>query len=108
MLPAFAHLTYLQQADQIHSYIIVNGFESNVSVGTALLDICAKCGNIESAGRVFKEMIQRNMISWTSMIAGYAQNGYGEKALSLFHRMHVAYLKPDSVTIVNVLSSSGI
>eukprot|EP00253_Pinus_taeda_P035258 PITA_35258 len=107
VLSAFAYLASLQQADQIHSYIIITGFESNVSVGTALVDLYAKCGNIESAHKVFDKMPQKNLISWTAMVSGYGQNGYGEEALSLFHRMHVAGLKPDSITIVNVLSVCG-
>eukprot|EP01018_Ginkgo_biloba_P004839 Gb_17077 [translate_table: standard] len=105
VLPACAHLGDLQQGKWIHDYTVRSGFESNVCVGTALINMYVKCGSIENARQVFNKMPQRNVVSWTTMIAGYAQNGHDSEALTLFHQMQEADLTPDSITVVSALSA---
>ncbi|XP_059066089.1 pentatricopeptide repeat-containing protein At2g39620 [Cryptomeria japonica] len=105
VLPACADLGFLQKGEHLHNHIIESGFGFDISVGTALIDMYAKCGSIEKARRVFDKMHERNIIMWTAMITGYIRNGCGEMALNLFHQMLMTNLKPDSVTIVNVLSA---
>eukprot|EP01018_Ginkgo_biloba_P031290 Gb_27322 [translate_table: standard] len=102
-LPACAHLAALQQGKSIHGYIIRSGFDSDILVGTALIDLYAKCGDIEIAHRLFDKMAKRNVVSWNAMIAGYAQKGHANEALALFHQMQLANMKPDPFTMVSVL-----
>eukprot|EP01018_Ginkgo_biloba_P024429 Gb_13303 [translate_table: standard] len=104
-LLACAHSGAVQQGKLIHSYIMRSGFESNVFVGNALIDMYAKCGNIENARHVFDEMSRRDVVSWTAMISGYVQNGHDNEALAHFHRMQLAGVMPDLVTLVSVLST---
>lgn len=99
VLPAYADLKDLQQGEWIHDYIIRNEYESNVFVGTALINMYIKCGNVEKARQVFDRMSQRNLVSWTALIAGYAQNGHASEALALFRRMQLEGMTPDSVTM---------
>eukprot|EP01018_Ginkgo_biloba_P009720 Gb_34410 [translate_table: standard] len=87
VLPACANLAALQQGKEFHEDIIRNGFQSNVFVGSALVNMYAKCGNIEDARHVFDNMPARNVVSWTAMVAGYAQNGCMDEALKLFQEM---------------------
>eukprot|EP01018_Ginkgo_biloba_P036993 Gb_08070 [translate_table: standard] len=103
VLPACADLATLQQGKCIHGYIKRRGFESDVIVGTALVDMYAKCGRIEIAQHLFDEMSNRNVVSWNAMIAGYVQNGHANEALSLFLQMQLEDMTPNSVTMVNVL-----
>eukprot|EP01018_Ginkgo_biloba_P018985 Gb_02561 [translate_table: standard] len=103
VLKVCAGIVALQQGKEIHSCIIRSGFESYVFVGNALIDMYAKCGNVDDAVQVFDNMSHTDIVSWTAMIAGYVQNGYCDKALELFHRMQLAGLKPNSVTIASVL-----
>jgi pentatricopeptide repeat protein len=102
VLPACADLLSLDQGKQIHSYIIRNGFESDV-VGTGLVDMYAKCGNVDIARRLFEKMPKRDVVSWTAIIAGYSQNGHPHEALAFFKEMQVQGIKPDSITIGSVL-----
>jgi pentatricopeptide repeat protein len=74
---------------EVHARIIKTGFEKDVFVGSSLVDMYSKCGNIEDACRVFNEMPTQNMISWNVMIVGYAQNGYIEEALKCFIHMEL-------------------
>uniref|UniRef100_UPI0040747504 Synthetic PPR-DYW protein n=1 Tax=synthetic construct TaxID=32630 RepID=UPI0040747504 len=105
VLSACASLGSLEMGKQIHGYVIKSGFESIVFVGNALIDMYAKCGSIEDARKVFDEMPERTVVSWTAMISGYAQNGQSEEALELFREMQREGVKPDEVTLPSVLSA---
>lgn len=87
VLPACRTLGSLEQGKEIHQEIIRNGFESHVFVGTALVDMYAKCGSLENARHVFDKIHQRNVVTWTTMVAGYAHNGHVDEALELFDSM---------------------
>jgi pentatricopeptide repeat protein len=103
VLPACAHLDALQQGKDIHDYIKRSGFDSDVFVNNALIGMYAKCRSIEDARRVFDNIYSKDVVSWSSMIAGYAQNGHGQEALKLLCDMELEGLKPNSVTIASVL-----
>eukprot|EP01018_Ginkgo_biloba_P039547 Gb_03571 [translate_table: standard] len=103
ILPALAQLASLQLGKEIHDYVIRTEFEADTLMMNSLIDMYAKCVSIESAKHVFENMPARDVGSWNTMIACYAQNGYWIEALKLFHRMEQAGVKPDSVTIVSVL-----
>eukprot|EP01018_Ginkgo_biloba_P008758 Gb_27491 [translate_table: standard] len=105
VLPACANLAPLQQGKEVHKDIIKSGFQSDVIVGSALVDMYAKCGNIEDAHRVFDSMPKRDVVSWTAMIVGYAMHGRGEEAIQLFEQMQHYGTKPNHVTLVGVLSA---
>eukprot|EP01018_Ginkgo_biloba_P026033 Gb_07043 [translate_table: standard] len=105
VLPACAQLSVLQKGKEIHGCILRSASEVDVSVGTALMDMYAKCGSLELACHVFDKMSQRNVITWTAMIAGYGMHGHGENALAHFYRMQEEGLKPDHITFVAVLSA---
>eukprot|EP01018_Ginkgo_biloba_P024010 Gb_22311 [translate_table: standard] len=87
ILPACANLAALEHGKEVHDQIIRSGFQSNVFVGSALVDMYVKCGSIKNAQQVFEKMPERNAVSWNAMISGYAQNGYVDDALNLFHKM---------------------
>eukprot|EP01018_Ginkgo_biloba_P003261 Gb_27381 [translate_table: standard] len=105
VLPACANLAALEQGMEIHEDIIRSGFQSDVFVGSALVDMYAKCGSIEKARDIFDKMHQQNRISWTAMIGGYAMHGYGKEALQLFEQLQYSGINPDHVTLVCVLSA---
>eukprot|EP01018_Ginkgo_biloba_P002565 Gb_33726 [translate_table: standard] len=105
VLPACANLAALEQGMEIHEEINRNGFQSNVFLGNALIDMYAKCGSIEKARDLFDKMDQRTDVSWTAMIGGYAMHGYGKEALKLFEQMQHSGMNPNPVTLVCVLSA---
>eukprot|EP01018_Ginkgo_biloba_P019749 Gb_26057 [translate_table: standard] len=108
VLSSCASLAALKQGEQVHAHIIRTGFQSHVSVGNSLTTMYAKCGSIEPARQLFDKMPERDMVSLTAMIAGYAQHGNGEEALNIFSLMHRLVLKPNNFTFIGVLSSCAI
>uniref|UniRef100_A0A2N9EQT4 DYW domain-containing protein n=2 Tax=Fagus sylvatica TaxID=28930 RepID=A0A2N9EQT4_FAGSY len=69
---------------QVHSFIIKTSFESHIYVGSSLLDMYAKAGQIHAAQGVFESLPERDVVSCTAIISGYAQLGLDEEALELF------------------------
>eukprot|EP01018_Ginkgo_biloba_P013190 Gb_32456 [translate_table: standard] len=103
VLSACGNLAALEQGMEIHEEIIKFGFQSDVFVENALVDMYAKCGSIKMARKLFDKMQHRDVVSWTAMIAGYAMHGYGKEALKLFEQMQHSGMKPNSVTLVSIL-----
>ncbi|CAL5332630.1 unnamed protein product [Camellia sinensis] len=64
-----------------------------------------KCGSIERASKAFAEMSTRTLISWTSMITGFAQHCCSQQALQLFEDMRLVGVRPNKITFVGVLSA---
>ncbi|KAL6998267.1 hypothetical protein U1Q18_008393 [Sarracenia purpurea var. burkii] len=96
----------LGQGKVAHCQAIQMGFESYVHVSNALISMYCKCGNVKESLYLFKNMRNKDLVSWNSMIAGYAQNGFAFQAIDLFEEMKRQTVeKPDSITFLGVLSS---
>jgi pentatricopeptide repeat protein len=74
-----------------HDQIIRYGLELDVSIGNALIDMYMKCGSIKEGEKLFSS-INRDLISWSSMIAGYTQHGNGLMALKCFEKLPVGFV----------------
>ncbi|XP_059063472.1 pentatricopeptide repeat-containing protein At5g39350 [Cryptomeria japonica] len=105
VLKACALLSDLEEGKEIHDHIIRNGFESDLFVGNALIFMYSKCGCVEIARQLFDNMPERDVISWNTTIAAYAQNGFASEALTLFHQMIIGDVKPDPVSTVSALQA---
>lgn len=75
---------------RIHSYVWTSGFQMAIDVGTALIDMYAKCGLIESAKQVFSVTKTKDLRTWTVMIWGWAIHGCVEHALQYFDEMKLS------------------
>ncbi|XP_057825107.2 pentatricopeptide repeat-containing protein At3g12770 isoform X1 [Cryptomeria japonica] len=105
VLSACAHLVALRHGKEIHDYTIRHEFESNTIVGSAIVDMYAKCGSVEDAWKWFMKLPQKDLISWNAMIIGYGMHGHGKQALTLFHQMQNDGMEPDEVTFTAILSA---
>ncbi|KAK7273281.1 hypothetical protein RIF29_14330 [Crotalaria pallida] len=103
VLQACASLSLLNLGRQIHSYVIKVGFDSNVFVSNALMDVYAKSGEIENSVKLFVESPEQNDVTWNTIIVGYVQLGDGEKAMNLFSYMLEYDMQPTEVTYSTVL-----
>ncbi|KAK4363749.1 hypothetical protein RND71_018990 [Anisodus tanguticus] len=90
---------------QLHALSWKVGFSLDVTVGTVLIDMYSKCLDLETSRRVFDQMYERNVITWTSMITGYAQYHCPIQAMFLFKEMMTLGIKPNYVTYTSLLSS---
>ncbi|XP_022928697.1 pentatricopeptide repeat-containing protein At2g03880, mitochondrial isoform X1 [Cucurbita moschata] len=100
---ACAELTIIEFGRQVHGNFIKSSVGSLLSAENSLITMYAKCGCLEDATRVFDSMGTRNVISWTAIIVGYAQNGRGKDSLRFYDRMIIDGVKPDPVTFIGLL-----
>ncbi|XP_062009995.1 pentatricopeptide repeat-containing protein At2g21090-like, partial [Rosa rugosa] len=108
ILSACADLALNERGKQIHGHIIRsnNGsYLSNVFICNALVDMYSKCGDMKSGKALFEMIPEKDVISWNSLITGFAQNGLGEESLLVFKRMVETNVKPTHVTFLLVLSA---
>jgi pentatricopeptide repeat protein len=87
----------------IHRYVQKLGWELDVVLGTALVDMYGKCGHVAEGVRVFSKMTERNVFTWNSIIGAFALVQDGEMALRWFFRMKADGIRPDAVTLICVL-----
>lgn len=81
------------------------GLEQNVFVGTSIIDMYCKCGRVEMARKAFERMKEKNVKSWSAMIAGYGMHGYAKEALEVFYDMKRIGIKPNYITCISVLAA---
>eukprot|EP00250_Pteridium_aquilinum_P003650 c13960_g1_i1 orf=674-3286(-) len=105
VLQACANLAELQLGHLVHTSVIKAGMCTHVSVGTALISMYGKCGAFMEAQNVFDRMSERNVISWTTIIAASIQEGYNNTALQLFTKMQQDAVEPNNVTFNNILQA---
>lgn len=105
VLCACAAKSAVGESKQLHAFVLKTALDSNVYVGTALLDVYAKCSSIHDACRVFDMMPERSAVTWSSMVAGYVQNDLYEEALVLFHSTQKMGLERTQFTLSAALSA---
>ncbi|KAM0934259.1 putative tetratricopeptide-like helical domain superfamily [Dioscorea sansibarensis] len=105
IIPAIADMGALELGRWIHKYIQKKGMECVGSVSTALVDMYAKCGDVDEAKRVFDGMSERAPSAWNAMINGLAVNGSAEEALHVFREMLSSGQRPNEVTMMGLLSA---
>ncbi|XP_068652245.1 pentatricopeptide repeat-containing protein At3g12770-like [Aristolochia californica] len=105
VLSACTNLGSIQQGRYVHDYIISKGIEVNLVLGTALINMYARCGSVEMAREIFEGMIAKDLVTWGAMIAGHGVNGQAKEAADLFSRMVKEGFQPDNVTFTSVLSA---
>lgn len=103
VISACARLGSMDQAKWIHVYVGRNGFGESVPINNALIDMYAKCGNLEEARGVYERISNKNVISWTSMITACAMHGEALGALRLFNQMKENNFEPNEITFIGVL-----
>ncbi|CAL4921121.1 unnamed protein product [Urochloa decumbens] len=99
------HTKDLHMAKSIHAYAVRSRFESNQSVMNSLLAMYADCGDISTSYTLFQKMEVRMLISWNTMISGFAEIGDSEASLMLFCQMCHDEVQFDLVTLISVISS---
>ncbi|GMP84364.1 hypothetical protein CsSME_00037919 [Camellia sinensis var. sinensis] len=93
----------LHKARLVHEYIWSRNFSLDVVLGTAMIDMYAKCGSLDFAWEIFDRMREKNVITWSAMIAAYGYHGKGRDALDLFPLMLRSGILPNRITFVSLL-----
>nr|XP_034571027.1 pentatricopeptide repeat-containing protein At4g35130, chloroplastic-like [Setaria viridis] len=108
VVPAFVLLGSLRQCRQMHSYIIKLGYGDNTLIMNAVMHMYARCGNILTSREIFDKMPGKDVISWNTIIIGYAIHGQGKTALEMFDEMQCNGVEPNESTFVSVLTACSV
>lgn len=95
----------IELGEQIHSLSIKNGFESDMYVSGVLIDMYSKYGCLDKARKILEMLEKRDVVSWTSMIAGYVQHDFCEEALATFKEMQDCGVWPDNIGLASAASA---
>ncbi|KAI9169841.1 hypothetical protein LWI28_018409 [Acer negundo] len=105
VIQACSNLGNLGKGKWVHHKLITYGVSKDMYIDTALADMYAKCGDLQTAQRVFNSMSRRSVVSWSAMIAGHGMHGQLNAAISVFKQMLESGIKPNEVTFMNILSA---
>ncbi|XP_024545467.1 pentatricopeptide repeat-containing protein At4g02750-like [Selaginella moellendorffii] len=104
-LDACVAVSALPEGRQLHRRSVDTGiFAVDAKVGNAIINVYGKCGRLDSALWVFRDIPRRNRISWNALLAAYAQNGHCRETLDLLALMTLEGIQPDQITFTSVLS----
>ncbi|GAV70582.1 PPR domain-containing protein/PPR_2 domain-containing protein/DYW_deaminase domain-containing protein [Cephalotus follicularis] len=90
---------------QMHAFCLKSAYIFNVYVGSCLLDLYARCGNMDDAHLIFDGIENKNEVSWNALIAGHARNGQAENALRLLWKMLREFFEPTPYTYSAVFNA---
>lgn len=97
----------LEKVRAIHSTIVLKQYDSDVFVGTMLVDAYSKCGSMLEARDVFEKLSSCDVTTWNALITGYSQMEDGEQALELYTRMQLQGIRPNDRTFIAALCACG-
>ncbi|KNA07486.1 hypothetical protein SOVF_171420 [Spinacia oleracea] len=103
VLSACSRLASLEKGKKIHDYIREVGMELNISLGTALVDMYGKCGQLGKARDIFDSMNEKDVIAWNVMISCYGIHGEARSAIEVFQQMENSSVRPNELTFLAVL-----
>eukprot|EP00250_Pteridium_aquilinum_P020973 c24999_g5_i1 orf=421-1284(+) len=108
LLKACKKLKDLERGLDIHAEVAKTDLLTvDLFVGSALVDLYAKCGLLAKAQQVFGELPARDVVVWTALIGGYVEHEHGEEALECFAQMQLEGFPPNAVTFVCSLKACG-
>ncbi|KAG2330623.1 hypothetical protein Bca52824_001803 [Brassica carinata] len=91
----------------LHAFAVVHGFDRDVTVTNSVLNLYCKCDCVGDGKVLFEQMERRDMVSWNTMVSGFAFVGDMSEILKLLYRMRDVDLRPDHQTFGASLSVSG-
>lgn len=105
LLSACAREGLLDAGKEIHQMIIQKKLHFNQYVLNGLVDMYAKCGDLNNANLIFEKMSFKSKATWNALILGFAMHGQCWKAIEYASKMESSGEKPDSITSLAVLSA---
>lgn len=88
---------------QVHAHVVKLGYDSSLIVCNSLVDSYCKIYDLDSGSLLFKEMAERDSVTFNALITGYSKHGLNEEAISVFLEMQRLGFKPSDFTFAAIL-----
>ncbi|CAA6658614.1 unnamed protein product [Spirodela intermedia] len=111
VLGAVAELSILRKGKEIHGLAIRRGFTADTSLVNSLVDMYARCGDVEACRNLFDRVESKDLVLWTTIIDSNGMHGRGAEAMALFEEMQKTGTLPDHICFLALLyacSHSGL
>uniref|UniRef100_A0A2P2MX17 Pentatricopeptide repeat-containing protein n=1 Tax=Rhizophora mucronata TaxID=61149 RepID=A0A2P2MX17_RHIMU len=111
VLHTCSNLAVLGHGRMFHGCIIHYGFHAYAYVGNGLVNMYAKCGDIDRSILAFNDIFEKDLVSFNAMLFAFGLHGKAKQALQLYEDMVASGTDPDKVTFVGLLmtcSHSGL
>ncbi|XP_057951702.1 pentatricopeptide repeat-containing protein At4g13650 [Malania oleifera] len=95
----------LDLGEQIHTQVIKTGYQLNIYVCSVLIDMYAKHKRLDTAMKILRRLPEDDVVSWTAMVAGYAQHDLCVQALELFEEMQSLGIRSDNIGFSSAISA---
>lgn len=105
VLHACSSLAVLGHGKMVHGCILRYGFHAYVFIGNGLVNMYAKCGDLEGSVRIFRNIPDKDLVSWNAMLFAFGLHGQAIQAVQVFEEMVENGVKPDNVTFIGLLMS---
>nr|POE95912.1 putative pentatricopeptide repeat-containing protein [Quercus suber] len=105
LLSGLAYSSLLSIGQGIHGFCLKSGFDFNAHVGSVLVSMYSRFKCMNSAYRVFSNLSQLDLVTWSALITGYSQSGDYEKALFFFKKLNMQGKMADPILIASVLAA---
>ncbi|KAL4571569.1 hypothetical protein LXL04_018330 [Taraxacum kok-saghyz] len=105
IIQTYAQSKQLSKGKLLHAQLITSGYPSCTYLTNHLLSMYARCGQLGYAHRLFDEMPQRNLVSWTAMISAFSQNSEFTKAIATFCEMYISGESPNQFAFSSVIQA---
>ncbi|CAI9273531.1 unnamed protein product [Lactuca saligna] len=103
VLKACTQLLDIEKGVSLHEEIVKKGLESDVFIGTGLIDMYCKCGHLVHAREVFDKIPKKDIVVWNAMVAGLSQSKDFTQAIEIFQSMQLRDgMEPNNVTLLNL------
>ncbi|XP_072974558.1 pentatricopeptide repeat-containing protein At3g63370, chloroplastic [Typha angustifolia] len=103
ILNAVAGLSSLMKGKEIHGFLIRRNLTTGGAISSSLVDMYARCGNIDNSLKIFNRVEYKDLVLWTTMINATGMHGRGKEAVDLFGGMQEMGLAPDHITFLALL-----
>ncbi|KAH7434824.1 hypothetical protein KP509_06G036400 [Ceratopteris richardii] len=103
LLSVCAKHTALNEGSRLHTLIVAEFPNLDIALNNALVNMYGRCDCLDDACSVFDNIVEKNVVTWTSMITLYDQKGYGRAGILLFHRMQAESIMPNQFSFVGAI-----
>ncbi|KAM0874912.1 hypothetical protein ACQ4PT_037128 [Festuca glaucescens] len=105
LMSCLSHHSMMVHGKMFHATAIKFGLELCLLIQNSLISLYCKCGEMMTAQSIFDQMVKRDVVTWNTIIHGYAFNSLGQNAIEMFENMKKAQVNPDEITFLGVLSA---